>query len=481
MDQSNPALSALLDNGDAYEDIIARLYRRLLRPGDLAVDGGSGRGRDAFSMAGLVGGSGRVIACEPIPWLAERLRLDRGRRGLAQVAVHRVALAARSGEAPFLWIRNADAYSALRPRPYPMTPETEEIPATLATLDDLLAGESRPWRFGKLDLQGGDLPALQGGARAIAAHRPVLVFHNSREVAARAHGYDAAAFFAFFEGLGYRLLDLFGRPFGPAEWSAPGRPWYSIAVPAESEAEIGALVGPILAEVARRVTDPGLDDLEPWLAAQPQTEYLATHWTRYVETWRRAAIPLARARQVVELGGISTIGTFLAERRGVDLRLVESDLRYPYTPLNESADAVLSLEVLEHLNDAHHRASVIEEIAMFAESGARNMFRESFRILRPGGCLVLTTPNVTSLDAIANLLHRRHPYGYPPHVREYAPRDVIALAEAAGFVTEAADTFTAWHAHPDVDRESLSAGLAALGFDMAGRGDDAYFLFRKPH
>ena len=160
--------------------------------------------------------------------------------------------------------------------------------------------------------------------------------------------------------------------------------------------------------------------------------------------------------------------------------MVDSDLRYPYAVLDESADAVLSLEVLEHLNDAHQPTSSIEEIAVFLQSGAACMFRESFRMLRPGGCLVLTTPNITSLDSIGNLLRRRHAFNYPPHVREYAPADVIALAEAAGFRTEVAETFTAWNSRPDIDRDSLARGLEAMGFDMAGRGDDAYFLFRKP-
>lgn len=477
----NPVPPVLIGNGLAYEDIIARLYNELLCPGDVALDGGSGYGRDATAMALRVGESGSVIASEPIPWLAERLRLDAVRRGLPQLGVHEIALSDQSGEGQFIWVQNADAYSGLKPRRYPVSPDIREITVRLSTLDELLATEKRPWRFGKLDLQGGDFRALQGGAQAIAFHRPLLVFHNSRNDAALTYGYNADAFFDFFRELNYRLFDLFGRPFDAADWALPNLPWYTIALPSEMGKEINPLLDRILADVTHVISDPGLDDLEPWLAQQQQTDYLVTHRVRYIETWRRAAPALMAARKVIELGGLSTIGTFLAERRGIDLRLVESDLRYPYAPLDNSADAVLSLEVLEHLNDAHGPNSTIDEIAMFVGSGARNMFRESFRILKPGGCLVLTTPNGNSLDAIGNLLSRRHAFTYPPHVREYAPRDVIALAEAEGFLTEVADTFMAWYAHPDVDRAALARDLAALGFDMTGRGDDAYFLFRKPY
>lgn len=482
MNQVPPGFGPLLGNAAAYEDIIFRLCRRLLQPGDLALDAGAGRGRNALAMAGLVGPEGRVVACEPIAWLADRLQREAERRPLPQMSVHPVALAASAGEADFHWVRNADAYSGLRPRPYPVQPDTALIPVACTTIDDLLAGESRRWRFGKLDLQGGELPALQGAVAAIAAHRPVLVFQNARAVAAAAYGYDSEAFFGFFGGIGYRVLDLFGRPFGRAEWDRAEIPWYGIAVPAGSAAEVrlSEALGPILRETAHRVTDPGVEDLEPWLAQQPAGDYLATHWRRYLETWKRAAPALMPAQEVVELGGLSTIGRFLSQRRGVELRLIESDLRYPCAALDDSADAVLSLEVLEHLSDAHHAHSSIEEIAVFLQSGAARMFQESFRMLRRGGCLVLTTPNVTSISCIGNLLRRRHAFNYPPHVREYAPAEVVALAEAAGFVTERVETFDAWNTPPDIDAAALTAGLRALGFDMTGREDDAYFLFRKP-
>lgn len=482
MQQTSSDLAALLGHAAAYEDIIRRLCRALLHPGDLALDGGAGRGRDAFAMARQVGPEGRVLACEPIGWLAERLRLQAERRALPQLDVRPLALAETSGEASFHWVRNADAYSGLRPRRYPVSPDTALIPVPCTTIDTLLERESRRWRFAKLDLQGGELPALRGAAGAIAKHRPVLVFQNARADAAATYGYKMADFFGFFAGLGYRLLDLFGRPFGPGEWDRPGVPWYSIAV-AEASAEAEALeavLGGILRDAAQRATDPGIGELEPWLAQQPASEFLTTHARRYLETWKRAAPALMPAFEVIELGEPSALGRFLEQRRGVELLPVGGDLRYPYAVLDETADAVLALEVLQHLHDAHTPTSTPGELWTFLQSGATNLLRESFRILRPGGSLVLTTPNLTSLESIGHLLRRRHAFNYPPHVREYAPADVIAMAEAAGFVLEAAETFSAWYPPPDIDRAALAEGLRALGFDMTDREDDAYFLFRKP-
>jgi SAM-dependent methyltransferase len=217
-----------------------------------------------------------------------------------------------------------------------------------------------------------------------------------------------------------------------------------------------------------------------WLAGQPQNDYLITHTVRFQETWRRAQAVLRGATDIVELGGISAIGSYLSETYPVRFGLITSDLRFGFDQPALSVDAVLVLEVLEHLNEAHGPDASIGDIASFHKTGARSMLRECLRILRPGGAVVLTTPNANSVDVIANILHRRDPVLYPPHVREYAPADVIAMATEAGFVTEASESFFAWNSHPQAVRDAIGAALTPLGYDMSDRGDDAFFIFRKP-
>lgn len=243
-------LFALQDSANVFEDIIAGIYRAVLRPGDLAVDGGANRGLHSFPMAELVGPAGQVVGFEPIPWLAETLRNERSRRGLPQLEIRQQALADRDGTATFHWIRNADGYSGLQPRPYPENPQRELIEVETIRLDQVLEGAGRPWRFMKLDLEGGEFRAMQGAANSLARHRPVIVFENARAGAAETYGYDADSYFSFFEGLGYRLRDLFGRPFGRSEWDSPGYPWYFIAAGrAEDEALLDRAVPEVLAGV----------------------------------------------------------------------------------------------------------------------------------------------------------------------------------------------------------------------------------------
>ena len=117
----------------------------------------------------------------------------------------------------------------------------------------------------------------------------------------------------------------------------------------------------------------------------------------------------------------------------LDLFDAEKDA-YPYP--DGYFSTVLCCELLEHLS--HDPMHLMGEVN---------------RILKPGGHLVLTTPNICSARAAAALLLGYHPglfhqYVRPGengeadarHSREYAPRDVQEMFEAAGFDVEHLDT-----------------------------------------
>ncbi|MBI3666401.1 MAG: glycosyltransferase [Acidobacteria bacterium] len=134
---------------------------------------------------------------------------------------------------------------------------------------------------------------------------------------------------------------------------------------------------------------------------------------------------------------------------------------------------VLCCELIEHLaTDPMHTMSEIN------------------RIVRPGGTLVLTTPNICSLRAIAAILLGYHPGLFPHyirpsangtidprHAREYAPREVALLLEQAGFEVTLLETgpFLAepsaageWVLHL-IERYQLAKDLRGEGVYAVGR------------
>jgi FkbM family methyltransferase len=84
-----------------FDPKIIWVCRRVLMPGDVAIDIGANIGIVALQMARCVGPTGRVHAFEPQPELAMRLREDAQSNGFSQLMVHATALSDRDGSARF--------------------------------------------------------------------------------------------------------------------------------------------------------------------------------------------------------------------------------------------------------------------------------------------------------------------------------------------------------------------------------------------
>jgi FkbM family methyltransferase len=227
----------------AYETLIERFYAGELQPCAVTVDGGAHVGLHTAPMARLVGANGRVLAFEPLPELAERLRQQFA--GQPQVSVFENALSHGEGHVNFQHIVNEPWLSSLVTRDFgPNHPHLQRVDLQVqaVTLDRFA---DLPVRFIKLDLEGADYFALQGAQTMLTRHRPIVVFECGGAGAAAQAGYGADAFFGFFAAIGYSLLDLLGRPYGPREFALPWNnfevPHYIAAVPAARSDAAGRL------------------------------------------------------------------------------------------------------------------------------------------------------------------------------------------------------------------------------------------------
>jgi len=104
--------------------------------------------------------------------------------------------------------------------------------------------------------------------------------------------------------------------------------------------------------------------------------------------------------------------------------------------------------------DAHFATVLCCELIEHLPSDPMHMMSEINRILRPGGRLVLTTPNIASLRAISAILQGYHPGFFPAYIRpraegeeaearhnrEYTPKEMQMLLLDAGFDVERLET-----------------------------------------
>ena len=277
-----------------------------------------------------------------------------------------------------------------------------------------------------------------------------------------------------------------------------------VAPAISSPVQCGSCRGPMAGASQAAAPQPPGEDLAPylrtWAHDDQEHAYLATHETRLVKTLAITP-PGGPEDRVLEMGAYLQItpslktklgygevrGCYYGELGRTDHRTVESaegesftcdiDLfdaekdRFPYP--DEHFSTVLCGELIEHL---------------FADP--MHLMSEVNRILKPGGHLVLTTPNIASLRGIAAILQGYHPglfHSYikpaesgdtdPRHNREYTPREIHWLLQNSGFEVTLLETGGFRDApHPEhgwvlhlLNRYKLDANLRGDGIFAVGR------------
>jgi SAM-dependent methyltransferase len=196
--------------------------------------------------------------------------------------------------------------------------------------------------------------------------------------------------------------------------------------------------------------------LQTWATTPPSQSYLQTHQTRLVKTLEIIP-PGGPEDRILEMGAYLQITPALRTRLGygevrgcyygrlgrVDHRVATStegevfecqidhfDAEKDAFPYSDGYfSTVLCCELIEHLfEDPMHLMSEVN------------------RILKTGGHLLLTTPNIAALRGISAILQGYHPgffhaYIRPSqsgevdarHNREYTPREIHRLLENSGF------------------------------------------------
>jgi len=172
--------------------------RKYIKKGDIALDIGAHKGGFTYWMSKAVGATGRVIAFEPIPHLAEYLRENTVSGPLKNVTVVEAALSDAAGvKTLFIPEQGHLGTATLRQTTTPH----RALQMQSFTLDQYCRDNSiRPISFIKCDVEGHEFELFQGGEKVLREDQPILLFEC---LAAFHPNKDVQRVFSFLQRLGY--------------------------------------------------------------------------------------------------------------------------------------------------------------------------------------------------------------------------------------------------------------------------------------
>jgi len=197
-----------------YEPWVCAAIERYLHPGDVAWDVGAFIGYHTLLMSRRVE-AGWVLALEPDPRNAERLRRNLALNGVTDVEILPVAAGARRREATLE--PHPSHHSQTRVQAAGGTP-CEVIP-----LDDLL-GSTSPPALVKVDVEGAEAEVLAGASKVLESARPVWCIEL--------HGETDEAVIGILRKTGYSCYRL-GKGVDAPDDLPVGGPCHLLALPNE--------------------------------------------------------------------------------------------------------------------------------------------------------------------------------------------------------------------------------------------------------
>ncbi|HEV2364879.1 MAG TPA: methyltransferase domain-containing protein [Caulobacteraceae bacterium] len=233
----------------------------------------------------------------------------------------------------------------------------------------------------------------------------------------------------------------------------------------------------IIPHIRASAPDIDLDPIIAFFEARPE------HWehrTRFLETYIRAMrhVKPEKSWQIGETGSLSGVSAFF-KHDGFRVRDVKGDFRYAIDCPDSTFDLLISLEVFEHIKDQDPKT--FDEMVNFNFGGTDAFIGEMWRIIKPGGCLLLSTPNACSLINLQRLLSYEPPMMFWPHVKEYSPAELIRRFEKRGFALRHWETlYGLFNLEPPQRAVLLERLFTARGASAENRGDIALYLFDRP-
>jgi FkbM family methyltransferase len=150
-----------------HESGTEKLFRKVLRPGNVAVDIGANIGYYTRILSRLVGVGGTVIAFEPLPAAFKILEMNC--TDLSNTKLFPLALSDREGQTNFYIRKNGDM-SSLNPDAH-----ANKIRVKTTTADKILKNYEKLDLI-KIDVEGFELEVIYGAQELLSIQKPIVYF-----------------------------------------------------------------------------------------------------------------------------------------------------------------------------------------------------------------------------------------------------------------------------------------------------------------
>jgi FkbM family methyltransferase len=191
-----------------FEATEMRFAQKLLRAGMTVLDVGAHHGLYTLLLSKKVGRKGRVIAFEPSPRECRRLEKHLRFNRRSNVHVERCAAGSEPGEANLYLVEGfQDWCNSLRP---PALPDpTCIVRVKVRRIDDVLAEQHvTKVDFIKLDVEGGELAALNGTTRLLHGESRPAILAEVQDIRTQPWGYAAREIIQFLIRMDYRWFAI---------------------------------------------------------------------------------------------------------------------------------------------------------------------------------------------------------------------------------------------------------------------------------
>jgi FkbM family methyltransferase len=204
-DAQADVIAVAIRQGRVFDEEIVNVARKYIRPGSVAIDVGANFGQMSVIFSDLVGPTGKVYAFDADDFVFSLLEKNVAANGrVGRIVPTFGAVHNAPNETLYFPVQDfkrfttygsyAIAYGATTGRPVPSL--------TIDSLD--ISGDIS---FMKIDVQGGDLLAMQGAVQTIAKHRMPILFEYEYQFEAELK-LSFQAYVDFVRDIGYRFENV---------------------------------------------------------------------------------------------------------------------------------------------------------------------------------------------------------------------------------------------------------------------------------